>query len=237
MQRRWAVFFGGSAIFCLVAGTALAAAPVGKAVETDTIYVAPDEFGGSNPGFTIPAPPVIDPAAAGDDTLAPESTISGTGEFGPPPTIEYDPARLPPPVRRLREQIIEAAKSGNIEELRLIFEANEGPPLIAFDVIDDPIDHLKSLAGDPEGREILAIMIEVFDAGYVHVDIGTPEEMYIWPYFARYPLESLTGPQMVELFKLLTAGDYDDMKIFGTYLFYRAGIAPNGVWEYFIAGD
>jgi hypothetical protein len=226
VQRRWAVFFGGSAIFCIVAGTAFAAAPAGKAVETETIFVAPDEFGGDDPGFTIPASPAIDPAGAG-----------GTELFGPPPTIEYDPARLPPPVRRLREQIIEAAKSGDIEKLRLIFEANAGPPLIAFDVIDDPIDHLKSLAGDPDGREILAILIEVLDAGYVHVDVGTPEEMYVWPYFARYPLENLTGPQMVELFKLLTAGDYDDMKIFGTYLFYRAGIAPNGVWKYFIAGD
>ena len=89
--------------------------------------------------------------------------------------------------------------------------------------------------GDKEFGE--KFEIEVLDAGFVHVDVGTPDEMYVWPYFARYPLDSLTGPQMVELFKLLTAGDYDDMKIFGTYLFYRAGIAPNGVWEYFLAGD
>jgi hypothetical protein len=61
--------------------------------------------------------------------------------------------------------------------------------------------------------------------------------MYVWPYFARYPLDKLNGPQMVELFKILTAGDYEDMKAYGTYLFYRVGITPTGVWKYFISGD
>jgi hypothetical protein len=237
VQRRWAVILGGSAIFCLVAGAALSASPTGKAVETETIIVEPDDFSGGDPGFVIPASPAEDEAEPDADTLDPEFAIGNTETFGPPPTIEYDLDQLPLPVRRLREQIIDAAITGDIEKLRLIFEANEGPPLISFDEIDDPIDHLKSLAGDPQGREILAILIEVLDAGFVHVDIGTPDEMYVWPYFARYPLDSLTAPQMVELFKLLTAGDYDDMKIFGTYLFYRAGIAPNGVWKYFLAGD
>ena len=38
-------------------------------------------------------------------------------------------------------------------------------------------------------------------------------------------------------FKIITAGDYDDMKAYGTYSFYRVGITPNGVWKYFISGD
>jgi hypothetical protein len=42
---------------------------------------------------------------------------------------------------------------------------------------------------------------------------------------------------MVELFKIITAGDYEDMKADGTYLFYRAGITPSGVWKYFVSGD
>jgi hypothetical protein len=42
---------------------------------------------------------------------------------------------------------------------------------------------------------------------------------------------------MVEMFRLLTAGDYEDMKSYGTYLFYRLGITPTGEWSYFIEGD
>jgi len=237
VYRRWLVIFGGFAISCLVVGAASSASPTGKAVETETIIVEPDDFGVGDPGLSIPKLPILDDSEPGNDGLAPDFTIRDTEKFGPPPTVEYDFSQLPTPVGRLREQLIEAARSGDIENLRPIFEANQELPLISFDEIEDPIDHLKSLAGDPDGREILAILIEVLDAGFVHVDIDTPEEMYVWPYFARYPLDDLTGRQMVELFKLLTAGDYEDMKIFGAYIFYRVGITPNGVWKYFVAGD
>jgi hypothetical protein len=153
------------------------------------------------------------------------------------PVVEYDPEKLPTPVKRLREQIIEAAASGDPEKLRAIFDANGEPPALSFTESEDPIDTLRALSGDPEGREILAILIEVLEAGYVHVDAGTPEEMYIWPYFARYPVNALTPPQLVELFKLVFSGDYEDMKAYGAYFSYRVGIAPDGTWRFFLVGD
>ena len=153
------------------------------------------------------------------------------------PVVEYDPEKLPTPVRRLREQIIEAAASGDLEKLRPIFEANGEPPALSFNELDDPVETLRSLSGDAEGREILAILIEVLEAGYVHVDAGTPDEMYVWPYFARYPVDALTPPQLVELFKLVFSGDYEDMKTYGAYISYRVGIAPDGTWRFFLVGD
>ena len=153
------------------------------------------------------------------------------------PVVEYDPEKLPTPVRRLREQIIEAAASGDLEKLRPIFEANGEPPALSFNESDDPVETLRALSGDPEGREILAILIEVLEAGYVHADAGTPEEMYVWPYFARYPVSALTPPQLVELFKLVFSGDYEDMKTYGAYISYRVGIAPDGTWRFFLVGD
>lgn len=69
----------------------------------------------------------------------------------------------------------------------------------------------------------------MLDAGYVHVEVlGAPDEMYIWPYFARYPVEALTPPQLVELLKLVFSGDYEDMKSYGAYISYRVGLAPDG---------
>ena len=153
------------------------------------------------------------------------------------PEVHYDPEKLPPPVRRLREQIIEAAASGDPEKLRAIFEANGEPPALSFAESDDPVEAVKALSGDPEGREILAILIEVLEAGYVHVDAGTPDEMYIWPYFARYPVEALTAPQLVELFKLVFSGDYEDMKTYGAYISYRVGLGADGTWRFFLVGD
>ena len=220
MLWRRALIIGGLAFASVIGAPALSAQPVGEEDDGEIISESSDD---SEPGFEVDG--------EGPDTGA------GVVEAIPIPAIQYDVSALPPPVRRIREQIIEAASTGDVENMRPVFEANGEPPLLSFGEEAEPIEQLRSLAGDPEGREILAILIEVLDAGFVHVDVGTPEEMYVWPYYARYPLDKLTGPQMVELFKLLTAGDYEDMKIFGNYQFYRAGITPNGVWKYFVAGD
>jgi hypothetical protein len=234
----WQAICGVVAIAVAFATPALSAPAPGRSVETETIIVPPDDLEADDPGPAVPDASGPDEDDADDTgTIDPADRIGSHPASGPPPTVEYDPAKLPAPVRRLREQIIEAALSGDLEQLRPIFEASSEPPVISFGDIDDPIDYLKSLSGDEEGREILAILIEVLEAGFVHVEVGTPDEMYVWPYFARYPPDGLTGPQMVELFTLLTAGDYEDMKIYGTYLFYRVGIAPDGTWRFFVAGD
>lgn len=187
--------------------------PEPKPVETETIVVPPDE------GFS-----------AGEDEAAPTHSILPPAEI---PIVGYDVALLPAPVRRLRDQIMEAAATGEPEALRPIFEAQDMPPEMGPADVDDPVAYLVSLSGDAEGHEILAIVIEVFEAGYVHVDVGTPDEMYVWPYFARYPVDALTPPQLVELFKLVYAGDYEDMLAYGTYTSFRAGISPDGTWRYF----
>ncbi|MEO8667235.1 MAG: hypothetical protein ABI399_01870 [Bauldia sp.] len=245
MAKVWGALLAGLALLALGA-TAYGAAPAARQVPTETIIVPPDgDNDALGPGIPSSAgeqpeatpPDATDPAATEPDLAAPDATPAPAEADEPLPTIEYDVDKLPAPVKRLREQIIAAAITGEFDKLKPIVEANGEPPQFGFTEADDPLTYLKAQSGDPEGREILAILQEVLQAGYVHVDVGTTEEMYIWPYFARYPLDKLTAPQMVELFKIITAGDYDDMKPLGTYLFYRAGISPNGEWKYFIAGD
>ena len=234
----------GRVLQAVIAAFALAAlivsaqaAPSGKPVQTETITVPPD---GTTSGAMPDIPAEGTQSAEPTDTEqpdAPGNEPNATESSEPPPTIEYDVDKLPVPVKRLRDQILEAAKTGDIEKLRPIVDANGEAPQFGFTQADDPVAYLKSQSGDAEGREILAILSEVLEAGYVHVDVGTTEEMYIWPYFARYPLDKLTAPQMVDMFRLLTAGDYEDMKSYGTYLFYRLGITPTGEWRYFVEGD
>ena len=83
--------------------------------------------------------------------------------------------------------------------------------------------------------EALSILINVLETAFVHVDVGTPQEIYLWPYFARIPLKALTPQQRVELFRIVTGADYKDMVEFGVYSFYRLGIAPDGTWQFFVA--
>ena len=90
---------------------------------------------------------------------------------------------------------MEACKSGDIEKLRPLLDTGEDATQLSLGGIDgDPIAFLRELSGDKEGQEILAILEEVLSAGYVHMDAGTPNEMYVWPYFFAVPLDKLTPP-------------------------------------------
>jgi len=59
----------------------------------------------------------------------------------------------------------------------------------------------------------------------------------VWPYFQAMQLDKLTPEQRVELFRLVTAFDFREMQKFGSYNFFRAGISPDGRWQFFVAGD
>lgn len=156
----------------------------------------------------------------------------------PLPEIQYDLSKLPEPVRKMHDALVAACKSGDVEKLRpLLATGNETTQLTLGDMNEDPIKFLHDQAGDQGGQEILAIMEEILDAGYVHLDAGKPQELYVWPYFFALPLDKLNAPQRVELFRIITAGDYEDMKSIGAYVFYRLGITPEGKWAFFVAGD
>lgn len=181
------------------------------------------------------APPGGDPpeqAGAPGETPLPAETPSGAI-----PQVLYDLALLPEPVARLRQEIIAAARTGDIDLLRPILAANGITPVFSFGGDTDAIGFWKEASGDGEGRELLAIMIEVFEAGFVRVKHDGRNEIYVWPYFAELPLDGLTAEQQVELYKLVTAQDVKDMEAFGAYNFYRAGITPDGQWQFFVAGD
>lgn len=216
--------------------------PPADDTESPNAVPMPDPIETPRPSTDQPASPEdsqppaqLDPEAPAEDGGIARPHINPDE---PLPEVIYDLEKLPEPVRRMRELIVEACKSGDIQKLRsLVGTGDSATQLSLTDVEGDPIDFLKSLSGDTEGQEILAIMEEVMNAGYVHLDAGTPQELYVWPYFFALPLDKLDARQRVELFKIVTAGDYEDMKQFGTYIFYRVGITPEGKWAFFVAGD
>jgi hypothetical protein len=180
----------------------------------------------ANPDTTTPNDAGADPARPNIDPNAPL------------PTVEYDLTKLPEAVREMHTKLMDAAKSGKIDNLRALIGTGENQTQFSLGNQDeDPLAFLLSLSGDPGGQEILAILLEILDAGYVHLDAGTPQDLYVWPYFFAIPLDKLTDTQRVELFKIVTSGDVEDMKSFGSYIFYRAGISPDGKWRFFLAGE
>lgn len=193
----------------------------------------------ATPGFALSElPDVSDPPSFEVPLPDPLRSTPGKATEDAPPAILYDLSTLPEPVARMRERLMEACKAGDIEALRQFLSTGKRATQLSLAGMDgDPIDFLRTLSGDDEGHEILAILYEVLAAGFVHLDVGTPEELYVWPYFVAVPIAGLTPPQRVELFKLVTAGDYEEMKTYGTYVFFRVGISPDGEWEFFIGGE
>jgi hypothetical protein len=85
--------------------------------------------------------------------------------------------------------------------------------------------------------EILAIMLDLLQTGAARINAGTPDEMYVWPYFVGKPLDTLSAPERVELLRIITAGDLAAMEETNNYNFYRLGITPDGQWKMFTGGD
>ncbi|WP_265515590.1 cytoplasmic protein [Nitratireductor luteus] len=201
---------------------------------------------GSEEEPSVPRIPLPDPMTLPDGDTQPVDEQEPSGNVTRPdtslgkelPEVIYDLDRLPEPVRRMRQLIIEACRSGDVERLRPLLGSGAQATQLSFGgPVDDPVAYLRDVSGDEPGHEILAILLEVMEAGFVHLNPGTDEELYVWPYFFAIPIEELTDKQRVELFTLVTAGDYEDMKNFGAYIFYRSAITPDGQWRFFVAGD
>ncbi|MBX5157320.1 hypothetical protein HJB84_03645 [Rhizobium sp. NZLR1b] len=199
---------------------------------------APAAQGQSQPqSGAAPGVPMADPLVNSQNNQGVDKT-PGAQDAAKPAEVIYDISKVPEPVRKMREQIVEAAASGDLERLRPLMGAGtEQTQVTVGEPTDDPIGTLKDLSGDPDGDEILAIMLDIISTGFVHVGQGTADDMYVWPYFAEKDLKSLTPPERVELLRIVTAGDLSDMQEFGGYNFYRLGITPQGKWKFFTAGD
>ena len=187
----------------------------------------------------IPLPdPIVDPQDPAGAPARDVETVAPPQPEGAPPEVLYDPALLPEPVQRMRMRLIEAAVAADIEMLRPLLGSGPTATQISLGGLEgDPIAFLREMSGDGEGYEVLAILEEILKAGFVRLDPGEPGELYVWPYFFGLPLEGLTPRQQVELLKIVTAGDLEDMRAFGAYIFYRIGITPDGRWAFFVAGD
>src|SRR5919197_665376 len=127
----------------------------------------------------------------------------------------------PPDAKKTAPPSLAAARSGNLERVVSVMQSNEMMPVFSPSDDKDPLAYWKANYPDSEGLEVLAILAEVLEAPLVHVDKGTPQEMFLWPYFARMQLKDLTAEQKVALFRLVTGSDYRDMLQFGAYNFYR----------------
>jgi hypothetical protein len=164
-----------------------------------------------------------------------------TAQRAPPrepvaPNIAYGSDRLPAAVEDMRETILSAVRAGDIDALRHAYELNELKPDLGSGPVADPVAHWRQISGDGAGREILAVLGGILDAGYVTLALGRDAEnpmVYVWPYFAEVPLGTLTPGQEVELLRLVPPEAVKQMKAAGRYTYWRLAIGADGTWHYF----
>jgi hypothetical protein len=182
------------------------------------------------PPFTQFVPPAKEDGPTDHPAAAAETRA-------PPPAPAADLVQLPPAVQHMRDRILAAARTGDLETLLTLMRANGSMPIFSHTQKQDPAAYWKENYPDSDGVEILSILISILETQPVRTDAGTPKEAYVWPYFARLPVKSLTPAQKVELFRVVTGSDYKEMLERGRYVFYQVGIAPDGTWRYFLASE
>jgi hypothetical protein len=153
------------------------------------------------------------------------------------PEIHYDDAILPDPVVQTRNALLRTARTGDLERVRGVLDAVAPNLIYSFGNDEDAIAYWRRVSLDGTGRDIMADMIKVFSSGYVVVNQGTPDELFVWPYHFIYEIDDLTPEQEVELYLLVPAQYRQDMEDAGGYIGFRAAVNPAGELIFFVAGD
>jgi hypothetical protein len=203
--------------------------------------VTPQEAPPATAGTDVPksappasAPEPLPPASAEPlPPAAPQATLQPAPAGSGVPNVHYDVTELPDPAHRMFEEIIVAAQSGDIVQLKPVLEMNELKPMVATAAVDDPIAFWKKASADGQGREVMAALLNILNAGFAKVKDGK-EETYVWPYFAEADLAKLSPTQIIELYRVVPAAQAVAMQKSGKYTYYRLGISANGVWHYFL---
>jgi hypothetical protein len=153
-----------------------------------------------------------------------------------PPAAAVGAEALPGGVIEMRDAILVAVRSGNIEDLKTALAWNELPPVISGTKVDDPIAYWKSISGDGRGLEILATIDAVFAAGHAVLPFGRDVEnnkLYVWPRFAEMDLTKLKPEDEVQLYRLATPAAVKEMIAKKRWLGYRLAIGADGTWHSF----
>jgi hypothetical protein len=185
-------------------------------------------------------------AIAGDaPALAQQAPSKGDAapaqqQKAPSPKVRYDTEGLPRPVLDMREALLGAVEAGEVDELRHVLDMGEIKPDLGAPPKADPVAHWKAMSGDGQGREVLAALSLILEAGYVALPRSPDVEnnqLYVWPYFAELPLGKLTPRQEVELLRLVPASAAREMKEKGKYTYWRVAIGADGTWRAFRKGE
>ena len=193
--------------------------------------------------------PVLVLAVVGIVYAAPSASLERRAATDAPKTVPSPPkiskqlhkpgediGPLPGPVEEMRQAILAAAHSGNIEDLREPLDWNELKPEVSAPAGEDPIAYWKKTSGDGNGREFLAVLAEILPMRAAELPLGKDLEnniIYVWPYLAEMDLSQLSPAQEVELLQLVGPAKAKEMRDKKKWTWWRLTIGADGTWHSF----
>jgi hypothetical protein len=137
---------------------------------------------------------------------------------------------LPAAVEKARADLLEAAESGDYEALRRLIRTDGFEYTFGGPVEGGPVAYWHELERTTDERPLAALaailkMPYVLSRGY-----------YVWPWaFALRGADDLSAHERELLAPLGAPSEFFPEGI--GYLGWRAGIAPDGSWAFFVSGD
>lgn len=133
---------------------------------------------------------------------------------------------LPGPAAATHAALLQAARAGDYEALRPLVPEDEFSYTFGTPDPEGPIAYWQRVE-EETGESPIAILEQILELPYT-LSGGT----YVWPFAYDKQEDQLTDYERELL------GDLADSFLPETgYLGWRAGITPNGRWQFFIAGD
>jgi hypothetical protein len=137
---------------------------------------------------------------------------------------------LPTPVDETRARLLEAAESGDYEALRPLISDTSFKYTFGDGVEGGPIAYWRELERTTDQRPIEAL------ADVLRLPYALSRGSYAWPWAHAVSSSDDLSPHEREL--LAPLGLPSQLFPEGAgYYGWRAGIAPDGTWVYFVAGD
>lgn len=192
--------------------------------------------GGEEPptGPTVSSSPSQSPSPVesplGED---PDASCSAAGM-----SAELTDQDLPPAVADMRARIAQATVACDYDELAELALAGDEFFSYSFGEDGDPAGYWRRLEEDPDNdEEPMATLVKLLNLRHcVNDSAGAEVTLYSWP------SASCTQPTDEDWDELIESGisteeEVEDFKEFGSYIGWRVGIAEEGDWLSYIAGD
>lgn len=152
------------------------------------------------------------------------------------PVIGQGRSGLPNAVNEMRDAILAAARSGQLDELIIPIQWNELPPDFGDLSVKETLARWKKQSPDGSGREWLAKLINLLEAPYAVLRKGPDIEnnkLFVWPAFSELPLAKLPPTLHVELLRLVPVSEAARMITQGHYDGHGLAIGADGTWHVF----